>query len=285
MREAERRQREIQSRIEAQQRETQRRVQEAQREAERRQQEAMRQAEERRKETERFMEARRAETERLAKEMQRQAERRQEESRRLFEARRADNERLFAEMERERTERYERLEQERIKREKAYQEGRTSSDSFFGATERGVKKRGIFSRFFRRESRVESPFDGFDYEAYFKTLFEAGDPGASEQQTTSSADRVQETVSPAERTRLRLMSTLPRDTSQALETFEPPQVRSVIATVYAAREADAERTDWDIYVSYRRAIEVEEPDPAMVQKTQIAGVLLEGTRSEAKFPF
>lgn len=92
-------------------------------------------------------------------------------------------------------------------------------------------------------------------------------------------------VSPAEADRRRLMSSLSLDKTKTLATFEEANVRNFIATVHQAREVNPERTDWSIYVSYRKSIEVENPDPAMVEKTQIAGLLLDGTREKAHFPF
>lgn len=61
--------------------------------------------------------------------------------------------------------------------------------------------------------------------------------------------------------------------------------QSFIATVYRRREVNPEINDREIYVAYRRTTEVENPDPDMLEKTQIAGLLLVGNRKEAKFPF
>jgi len=138
---------------------------------------------------------------------------------------------------------------------------------------------------------------GFDFETVYADLGRTilgearesrnrrDDPHTPAESTRSSVPRAEVKISPSEAARRRLMTTLPREKVSTLETFEETQVRTVIATVLRAREVDPERADWDIHIAYRRGIEVEQPDPTMVQKAQISGLLIEGTRKEARYPF
>lgn len=96
---------------------------------------------------------------------------------------------------------------------------------------------------------------------------------------------IEQVISPSEAIRRKLMNSLPREKQQTLDTFEPALVVTVIATVVRAREVDPERNDWNIHLAYRRAVEIEQPDPLMLQKTQISGLLLDGSRNEAHYPF
>ncbi len=214
--------------------------------------------------------------ERLKRQAREQEERVRQRQRNYERLERERNER-YARIEREHTERFERLERERKEREKAYRETGEGFKVPFAQTQQG-----IFSRLFRKNVKTEDTAHDYfrsDYASYINDLLN------DLQDNGRHAAQPEAEISPAEKTRRHLMQSMPRDVVQALGTCDEGNVRSLIATVYRARTVDPERSDWDIYVAYRRSVEVEEPDPDMLEKTQIAGLLLQGTRKEAHFPF
>lgn len=202
-----------------------------------------------RAETEEMMRRMRADRERMGEQLRQQQEESKRQMDELFRRSRAETEELMKRM-------------------------REDRDSFF---------RDLFGDNSEREEAFrESTFDDSDFGSFGSTEEDILDEPASDTSTPGSTEKE---LSPAEKKRRELMSTLPADKVKTLATCDETNVRSFIATVYGAREVNPERTDWDIYISYRRSIEIENPDPVMIQKTQIANLLLEGNRKDAKFPF
>jgi hypothetical protein len=120
--------------------------------------------------------------------------------------------------------------------------------------------------------------------SFFEDIFSDDEQDMSSSAKQKSSESSFE-PSPADQKRQEIMSQARPEVAQTLGTFDPSLINSVIATVSKAREVSPDRTDWNIHMAYRRSIETEHPDQTMVLKTQISGLLLEGTRVEAHYIF
>lgn len=132
-----------------------------------------------------------------------------------------------------------------------------------------------------------NPFPFLMFESTARNLFKdlGGYAAGDEQTRTPHPTRPEEQLDPAEIKRQKLMATLPLEKREALGTFDEGVVRNFVADVDKSRSVAPDQTDWDRHVVSRRRIETEAPDPLMVQRAQISGILLEGTRAEAHYPF
>jgi hypothetical protein len=202
--------------------------------------------------------------------------------------------------ERERQERDKRWEKERRARDKQLKSlGNRSIFSdpilsdIFGFQE---EKKSLFARRKRREQAAQNVFSAIFGEDYLQDLLNqirdsstAGFGASYEPHTQPREEKAQPQVSAAEQARLGLMVSLPQEKLKTFINYDETLVRSFIATVqYARSPGEDGRTplsDWEIHLRYRRAIEVTEPDPMMVEKTRLSNLLLEGTRAQAHYLF
>lgn len=111
--------------------------------------------------------------------------------------------------------------------------------------------------------------------------------------TPPSHSRPTEQISPAEAARRSMMHQMPAKMRRQIENYEKDLVTGFIGEVQAARQADPERSDWNIHLGYRRLIMTEQPDPMDVEKVKLSDMLMpkvtpEGERipsAERAYPF